>query len=156
MNDNEAKLRRVGELVQAVLEGETDLIAGLANVSAVLMAHLERVNWAGFYILKGKDLVLGPFQGQVACSRIAEGRGVCGRAVQDGRTLLVPNVHEFADHIACDSASNSELVIPLYKKGGAIWGVLDLDSPDLGRFEPAETERLERVGELVSAFVAKF
>ncbi|MDR3276138.1 MAG: GAF domain-containing protein [Treponema sp.] len=144
----------LAELVEAALEDEIDLIAGLANAAAAIKMQLDRVNWAGFYILKGKSLVLGPFQGLPACSRIEEGQGVCGKAAAEGRSLVVSNVHEFPGHIACDAASNAEIVIPLFK-GGAVWGVLDIDSPEFGRFGPAETASLEEAGALVSAFISR-
>jgi GAF domain-containing protein len=139
--------------LEALLEGETDLIAALSNSSALIKAYLEDLNWAGFYILKGKELVLGPFQGLPACSRIGEGKGVCGRAVQEGKALIVADVHAFPGHIACDSASNSEMVIPLFK-GGEIYGVLDLDSPRLNRFSELEADYLGRAGGLISGFLS--
>jgi GAF domain-containing protein len=123
----------------ALLAGEHDLIANLANTSALLFTTLPQLNWAGFYLLRSPDeLVLGPFQGKPACVRIALGRGVCGTAAATRRTVLVPNVHEFPGHIACDSASNSELVLPLL-------GVLDLDSPVLERFDAIDQQGLERI-----------
>src|SRR5262245_37721351 len=103
--------------VVALCDGERDFIANAANVAAVLYHGLPELNWAGFYLLKGADLVLGPFQGQVACVRIGPGRGVCGAAAAAQKTLVVPDVHQFPGHIACDSASNSELVAPLIKDG---------------------------------------
>src|SRR5918999_1039203 len=112
----------------ALIEGETDWIANLANVAALLYHSLADVNWAGFYLLKGDELVLGPFQGLPACIRIPLGRGVCGTAAAQRKTIIVPNVHEFAGHIACDSASNSEIVVPMIR-AGALLGVLDIDSP---------------------------
>ncbi|MDR1930182.1 MAG: GAF domain-containing protein [Treponema sp.] len=124
----------------------------MANVSAAVKLYFDDLNWAGFYILKGKELVLGPFQGSPACARIGEGRGVCGRAARDAKPLIVPDVHAFPGHIACDSASASEMVIPLFKNG-AVFGVLDLDSPSLNRFTGPETEVLIRIGALVSAFL---
>ncbi|MDR2019863.1 MAG: GAF domain-containing protein [Treponema sp.] len=140
------------EVAQAVIAGETDLIAVLANVSAVIMAYLTDINWAGFYLLQGTELVLGPFQGLPACTRIAEGKGVCGKAAAAGKPVIVPNVHEFPGHIACDSNSNAEIVIPLFK-GGGVYGVLDVDSPRLNRFSPPEAEALSRIGGMVSAFL---
>jgi len=118
----------------AVLHGERDGICNLAQTSALLMQLLPELNWAGFYRWQGGSLVLGPFQGRVACVRIALGRGVCGTAAAERRTVLVPNVHEFPGHIACDRASNSEIVVPLLH-AGRLLGVLDLDSPRLGRFD---------------------
>jgi GAF domain-containing protein len=140
------------EAVKAVITGETDLIAALANISALVMAYLPDINWAGFYLLKGTELVLGPFQGLPACSRIAEGKGVCGKAAAAGKPVIVPNVHEFPGHIACDSNSNAEIVIPLFK-GGRVYGVLDVDSPRLNRFSCPEADALTQIGDLVSAFL---
>jgi GAF domain-containing protein len=118
----------------ALLEGETDLIANTANMAALLYHALPDVNWAGFYFLKGGELVLGPFHGQPACVRIAMGRGVCGSAAAARKSLLVRDVHAFPGHIACDAASRSELVVPLVRNG-SVSGVLDLDSPLPGRFD---------------------
>jgi len=129
-----------------VLAGEHDLIANLANTSALLFTSLPQLNWAGFYLLNSpKELVLGPFQGKPACVRIALGRGVCGTAAAERRTVLVPNVHEFPGHIACDSASNSEIVLPLIRANGELLGVLDLDSPVLERFDVIDQQGLERI-----------
>jgi GAF domain-containing protein len=130
----------------ALLAGEHDLIANLANTSALLFTTLPQLNWAGFYLLRSPDeLVLGPFQGKPACVRIALGRGVCGTAAATRRTVLVPNVHEFPGHIACDSASNSEIVLPLIAGNGELLGVLDLDSPVLERFDAIDQQGLERI-----------
>lgn len=115
----------------------------LANASALLYERMPGLNWAGFYLLDGGVLKLGPFQGKVACTTIAEGKGVCGLAAKERRTVLVADVHEFAGHIACDARSRSELVVPLVK-GGELWGVLDLDSPTPGRFVSEEGALLER------------
>ncbi|MDR0590050.1 MAG: GAF domain-containing protein [Spirochaetaceae bacterium] len=142
------------EVVKTVIDGETDLTAVLANISAVIMVYLRDINWAGFYILKGTDLVLGPFQGLPACARIEEGKGVCGKAAAAGKPVIVPNVHEFPGHIACDTQSNAEIVIPLFK-GGRVYGVLDVDSPRLNRFSSPEADALKRIGDLVGAFLEK-
>lgn len=123
---------------------ETDPVANMANMAAVLFNGLENLNWAGFYVLRGDTLVLGPFQGKPACVRIALGKGVCGTAAQTGQTQLVKNVHEFKGHIACDSASNSEIVVPIFKDGH-VWGVLDIDSPVLARFDETDKCYLERI-----------
>jgi GAF domain-containing protein len=128
----------------ALLSGERDRIANLANASALLWQELADLNWAGFYLLKQGELVLGPFQGKPACVRIAIGRGVCGTAAQQRRTIVVPNVHEFPDHIACDSASNSEIVVPLIKNNELL-GVLDIDSPSLNRFDDQDRVGLEQI-----------
>jgi L-methionine (R)-S-oxide reductase len=128
--------------VQALVADERDFIANLANASALLFYSLEDVNWAGFYLLKDGELVVGPFQGRPACVRIALGKGVCGASASNRSTLVVPNVHEFAGHIACDSASNSEIVAPLIRNGELI-GVLDIDSPKFGRFDEEDRAGLE-------------
>jgi GAF domain-containing protein len=141
------------ELVQqarALLEGERDFTANAANLAALLFHSLPDLNWAGFYWLKGGELVLGPFQGKPACVRIALGKGVCGTAAQERRTLIVPDVHAFPGHIACDSASNSEVVVPILAAERVI-GVLDLDSPLLGRFDAADARALEQ---LVQVFLS--
>lgn len=118
--------------------------ANLANVSALLWQALPDINWAGFYKMEDGCLILGPFQGKPACIRIPLGRGVCGTAAAEDRVQLVPNVHDFPGHIACDSASNSEIVVPLHKDGN-IWGVLDIDSPTVGRFTAEDRAGLELV-----------
>lgn len=135
---------------RALFEGERDPVANAANLSALIFHALPDLNWAGFYWMKGGGLVLGPFQGKPACVRIAVGQGVCGTAVRDRRTIVVPDVHAFPGHIACDSASNSEVVVPIVQ-GGRVLGVLDLDSPLRGRFDEEDARGLESV---VQAFVA--
>ena len=134
----------------SLLKGEHDFIANAANFSALLFNSLPNVNWAGFYFLQGEELVLGPFQGNPACVRIPMGQGVCGVAAQQCETIIVPNVHEFPGHIACDVASNSEIVVPLFD-GERLLGVLDLDSPIIGRFDDQDAEGLN---ELATVFVA--
>src|SRR5215213_1489417 len=134
----------------SLLKGENDLIANAANFSALLFNSLPNVNWAGFYFLRGDELVLGPFQGNPACVRIPLGKGVCGVAARQCETIIVPNVHEFPGHIPCDVASNSEIVVPLFD-GERLLGVLDLDSPTIGRFDDQDAEGLN---ELVTVFVA--
>jgi L-methionine (R)-S-oxide reductase len=134
----------------SLLKGEQDFIANAANFSALLFNSLPNVNWAGFYFLQGDELVLGPFQGNPACVRIPMGKGVCGVAAQQCETIIVPNVHEFPGHIACDVASNAEIVVPLFD-GERLLGVLDLDSPTIGRFDDQDAEGLN---ELVTVFVA--
>jgi len=128
--------------LRALIDNETDWIANLANASALLYHSLPDLNWAGFYLLKGEGLIVGPFQGKPACVRIALGAGVCGTAAASRRTVIVRDVHQFAGHIACDSASNSEIVVPLLLAGELI-GVLDLDSPQLARFDEADRDGLE-------------
>ena len=130
--------------VQALFADERDFIANAAQFSAFLYHQVGDLNWAGFYLNRNGQLVLGPFQGQVACVRIPFGKGVCGAAAATGKTQRVEDVHAFPGHIACDSASNSELVIPLVKEGRLI-GVLDLDSPKLARFSEADQVGLERL-----------
>jgi len=152
-NENHAKPKLYASLVVqllSLLKGEHDLIANAANFSALLFNSLPNVNWAGFYFLQDDELVLGPFQGNPACVRIPMGQGVCGVAAQQCETIIVPNVHEFPGHIACDVASNSEIVVPLFD-GERLLGVLDLDSQTIGRFDDQDAEGLN---ELVTVFVA--
>ena len=125
-------------------------IANMANVSALLFESMEDLNWAGFYLLEGETLVLGPFQGKPACIEIPIHKGVCGAAVRENRSQLVPDVHAFPGHIACDCASRSELVVPLFRNG-AVFGVLDLDSPTEGRFSEADRIGLERLAAAIEA-----
>jgi L-methionine (R)-S-oxide reductase len=128
--------------VAALLEHERDGLANGANLSALLFELLPELNWVGLYFLRGEELVLGPFQGKVACVRIALGRGVCGTAARERRTIVVPDVHAFPGHIACDPASRSELVVPL-ASGARVYGVLDLDSPSVARFDDEDARGLE-------------
>ena len=131
--------------LQALIEGESDLTANLANTSALLNLALEDLNWVGFYLLKSpNELVLGPFQGKPACLRIPVGKGVCGTAVASGQTQRVADVHAFVGHIACDGASNSEIVLPIFDQGRVV-AVLDIDSPSLARFDAEDQIGLERV-----------
>ncbi|MBK4997516.1 GAF domain-containing protein [Pseudomonas sp. S37] len=136
--------------VQALFADERDFIANAAQFSAFLYNLVDDLNWAGFYLNRNEQLVLGPFQGQVACVRIPFGKGVCGAAAATRQTQRVEDVHAFPGHIACDSASNSELVIPLVKEGRLI-GVLDLDSPKVGRFSEADQVGLERLAAIFLA-----
>jgi GAF domain-containing protein len=129
--------RELRSQLAALLEGESDQISNAANTSALLYHALPDVNWVGFYFLKQGELVLGPFQGQPACVRIAIGKGVCGMAAKTLQSAVVPDVHAFPGHIACDTASRSELVVPLVKNGVLV-GVLDLDSPSVARFDEAD------------------
>lgn len=147
MNNYPLLLRQL----EGLLSMETDPVANMANMAAVLFNGLENLNWAGFYVLRGDTLVLGPFQGKPACVRISLGKGVCGTAAQTGQTQLVKNVHEFKGHIACDSASNSEIVVPIFKDGH-VWGVLDIDSPVLARFDAADQTYLEQAVELFTKY----
>ncbi len=129
--------------MQALLAGETDRIANAANFSALLYDVLPDLNWVGFYFFDGRELVLGPFQGKPACVRIPLGRGVCGTAAATRTTQRVPDVHAFDGHIACDAASNAEIVVPLVAADGSLIGVLDLDSPKLARFDADDQAGLE-------------
>ena len=151
-----AKTQVYDELITelaGLLAGESDAIATLANTSALLWYRLPDINWAGFYLLQQQQLVLGPFQGRPACVRIALGQGVCGTAAASQQPQLVPDVHQFAGHIACDAASNSEVVVPLFL-AGQLFGVLDVDSPVLGRFDQTDLRGLQRVVEVVEGCLA--
>ncbi|WP_028558894.1 GAF domain-containing protein [Paenibacillus pinihumi] len=138
--------------LQHLIEDEPAPIANLANAAALLNQFLDDVNWVGFYLLEGEDLVLGPFQGLPACTRIPSGKGVCGTAVAKEEAQLVPDVHQFPGHIACDGATNSELVIPLSKDGRTV-GVLDVDSPSFERFDQLDLDYLTRFNEILSPYV---
>jgi L-methionine (R)-S-oxide reductase len=140
--DKAADYARLAQELRALLAGESDLIANAANSAALLFEVLPEVNWAGFYFLKAGELLVGPFQGKPACVRIALGKGVCGTAALQRRTLVVPDVHEFPGHIACDAASRAEIVVPVMA-GDALLGVLDIDSPRVGRFDAADARGLE-------------
>jgi GAF domain-containing protein len=143
--------RELARQLASLLEGERDAIANAANTSALIFMTLPDLNWAGFYFLRdGQELVLGPFQGKPACVRIAVGRGVCGAAAARQRSILVEDVHAFADHIACDSASQSELVVPIMKDGSVL-GVIDLDSPKLARFDADDQAGLEALAAIYVA-----
>ena len=139
--------RELAQMAGGLFAGERDAIANAANLSALLWTGLDRLNWAGFYFLRGPGLVLGPFQGRPACVRIEMGKGVCGTAAQTRQTIIVPDVEEFPGHIACDAASRSELVVPLLG-GGTLLGVLDLDSPDKARFDADDAKGIETLAAL--------
>ena len=136
--------KSIADQIISLAEEERDFVPLLSNVSALIWQSLDRINWAGFYLMDKGSLLLGPFQGKVACIRIKPGRGVCGTAAAEEKTLRVDNVHEFPGHIACDSASNSEIVVPI-RSGGRVVGVLDIDSPDLCRFSEEDEKGLEEV-----------
>ncbi|OAJ66060.1 GAF domain-containing protein [Gluconobacter cerinus] len=136
------------ETVESVVASETDQIANMANIAALLFEALPDINWAGFYLFKDNQLVLGPFQGRLACTRIPLGKGVCGTVAQQKTTLVVPDVHAFPGHIACDAASASEIVVPILHDGNLI-GVLDIDSPVKNRFDAEDQAMIEKI---VSAF----
>lgn len=131
------------EQLKSLIENERNVIANLANASALLHLSLEEINWAGFYLAEGEELILGPFQGKPACIRIPFGKGVCGTAAQTDTAQRIDNVHLFAGHIACDGASNAEIVIPLHKNGKVV-GVLDIDSPVFHRFSETDQQILEQ------------
>ena len=133
----------LAEQIKSLAEDEPNFIPVLSNASAILYDAMPDLNWTGFYLMNKGSLLLGPFQGKVACIRIALGKGVCGTAAGNDETLVVPNVHEFPGHIACDSASNSEIVVPIHKDGKVV-GVLDIDSPKLDRFSEEDKLGLEK------------
>jgi GAF domain-containing protein len=149
-HDKATDYKALAAELQSLLAGEQELIANAANTSALIYDALPRVNWVGFYFLRGAELVVGPFQGKPACVRIALGMGVCGTAAAERRTIVVPDVHAFPGHIACDAASRSEIVVPLIKDGQML-GVLDIDSPDMERFDEVDRLGIER---LVDVFLA--
>ena len=138
------RYREVLPKIRAMLQGETDLIANLANTAAALKQAMGFF-WIGFYLIKDNQLVLGPFQGPPACARIARGQGVCGSAWEQQRTLIVPDVHAFDGHIACASESQSEIVVPMFDDAGKVWGVLDVDSDKLDNFSEVDQEALEQI-----------
>lgn len=142
--------RQLATQLSALIDTEPDWLANLANAAALIYDEMHDVNWAGFYLQKGTDLVLGPFQGKPACVRIPMGKGVCGTAAVQRRTLVVPDVHQFPGHIACDTASRAEIVVP-WISGAKLVGVLDIDSPMLARFDAADAAGLEAVVTLLNA-----
>jgi L-methionine (R)-S-oxide reductase len=137
--------------LRALIEDEPDPIANMANCAALIFNSVPRLNWAGFYLLKGGELVLGPFQGRPACVRIGLGRGVCGAAAEKRTTFRIADVTKFQGHIACDSASRSEIVVPLLTKDSQLIGVLDVDSPELDRFDEEDEAGLREIGKIISA-----
>ena len=138
--------------VQALTEGVPHVVANLANTSAAIWQAMDNINWAGFYLMEQGKLVLGPFQGKPACIEIPVGRGVCGTAVAEQKTQLVYDVHQFPGHIACDSASSSEIVVPIFK-AGQVWGVLDIDSPTVGRFTEEDKAGLEALAKILEQVI---
>ncbi len=146
--DKAALYNELAQELDALLAGEPDAVANAANAAAAIYHALPELNWAGFYFLRGQELVLGPFQGRPACVRIPLGKGVCGTAAAQRQSVLVPDVHAFPGHIACDTASRSELVVPLLA-GNALLGVLDLDSPMLGRFNEIDRAGCERLAGVI-------
>lgn len=149
-DDKPAFYRDLATALDGLLGDEADRVANAANTAALIFATVPDLNWAGFYFLRGGELVVGPFQGQPACVRIAIGRGVCGTAAAERRTVVVADVHAFPGHIACDAASRSELVVPLLH-GDALLGVLDLDSPLPGRFDADDAAGVERLAAIYVA-----
>ncbi|HEX2924748.1 MAG TPA: GAF domain-containing protein [Ruminiclostridium sp.] len=148
-SDKEGMYKLLASQMKSILEGEQNIVANLSNASALLKDALGGINWVGFYLVEKDELVLGPFQGKVACVRIGIGKGVCGTAVKENTTQMVEDVHNFPGHIACDSASNSELVIPL-RSGGKVVGVLDIDSPTIGRFDKSDAAELEKIARIIA------
>ena len=146
MNKTE-KYQSLYKQLESLLDGETDQIANMANMTA-LIHETFGFWWTGFYIVKGEQLVLGPFQGPIACTRIPYGKGVCGTSWQRRETIVVPDVHEFPGHIACSSLSSSEIVVPIFSKG-SVYAVLDIDSKELATFDKTDKEWLERIVELL-------
>ena len=155
--DKPARYRELLPQLTALLDGEPDLIANLANTAAALRECVPAASWIGFYLMRGGELVLGPFQGKVACVRIALGRGVCGTAAAERKTLIVPDVDKFPGHIACDAGSRSEIVVPIFRAGrprdakAEVVAVLDLDSYDPAAFDEADAEGLAPIAELLGA-----
>ena len=147
-DEKQAMYRLMNAQLKALTEGERHPLPNMANAAALLWEHLPDVNWAGFYVMEKGGLMLGPFQGKTACIRIAVGKGVCGTAVAENATQLVKDVHQFPGHIACDSASNSEIVVPL-RKNGTVVGVLDIDSPLFARFDEEDRAGLEEFAKIL-------
>jgi GAF domain-containing protein len=143
--------RELGVQIASLVEGETDAVANMANTAALIFHSVPGLNWAGFYLLKGGELVLGPFQGRVACVRIAFGRGVVGTAAEKRSTIRVGDVNDFPGHIACDSASRSEIVVPLTSSDSYLLGVLDVDSPELDRFDADDEKGFRAIGKIIAA-----
>ena len=149
--DKAARYRELFPQIASLVDGEPDLIANLANIVAALKEAFPIASWVGFYVRRGSELVLGPFQGKIACVRIALGKGVCGTAAAERRTVIVPDVEQFPGHIACDAGSRSEIVVPIVH-GGEVVAVLDLDSYELAAFDAADAEGLAPIAELAATF----
>ena len=143
--------RELASQISALVQDETDAVANMANAAALIFHSVPRLNWVGFYLLKGGELVLGPFQGRVACVRIALGRGVVGTAAEKRTTIRVADVNEFPGHIACDIASKSEIVVPLTSDDSHLIGVLDVDSPEVNRFDADDEEGFRAIGKVIAA-----
>ena len=146
-----ALYRELASQISALIQDETDPVANMANVASLIFHSVPRQNWVGFYLLKGGELVLGPFQGRIACVRIAFGRGVVGTAAEKRTTIRVADVNEFPGHIACDTASRSEIVVPLTSEDAHLLGVLDVDSPELDRFDADDEAGLKAIGQIIAA-----
>lgn len=143
--------RGLASQIRGLIQDETDAVANMANVAALIYHSVPRINWAGFYLLKGGELVLGPFQGRPACVRIAFGRGVVGTAAEKRSTIRVADVNQFPGHIACDTASRSEIVVPLVSADSHLLGVLDVDSPELDRFDAKDEAGFREIGKIIAA-----
>lgn len=152
MEDRESIYKIMLVRLEGMLDSETDWLANLANASALIYENIGNINWAGFYLYKGGELVLGPFQGRKACTRIKMGRGVCGTAAERMETQLVKDVHNFPGHIACDAASNSEVVVPIEVEGKLV-GVLDIDSPFVGRFDELDSKYLQKFVQKLAVYI---
>jgi L-methionine (R)-S-oxide reductase len=150
VKNKQQQYAQLAQQVKAIVAEEQDIIANMANISAILYWALDNVNWVGFYIIKNEQLVLGPFHGQPACIRIPIGKGVCGTAVSQNTIQLIDNVNQFHGHIACDAASNSEIVLPIYQNNQII-AVLDIDSPDIARFDIVDKSGLSQIVDLLQA-----
>ncbi len=146
----EKKYKQLLKDLKQVIEGETNRISVLANAAALLHEVMSHYFWTGFYLVDGDELALGPFQGSVACYRIKKGRGVCGAAWQEKQTQVVPDVEQFPGHIACNSLSRSEIVVPIYQENHEVAAVLDIDSKELGSFDQVDRQYLEQVAQLLS------
>lgn len=150
--DDKARMAELLNFVKIQVDDEKDPLALMSNISAFIMSSTRDLNWAGFYLLKDGELVLGPFQGLPACTRLTLDKGVCAKAFNDKKITKVDDVHEFADHIACDSASESELVVPLFRDG-KVYGVLDLDSPSKNRFTDLEVDTFDKLARLIEKYL---
>lgn len=150
--DDKARMAELLNFVKIQVDDEKDPLALMSNISAFIMSSTRNLNWAGFYLLKDGELVLGPFQGLPACTRLTLDKGVCAKAFNDKKITKVDDVHEFADHIACDSASESELVVPLFRDG-KVYGVLDLDSPSKNRFTDLEVDTFDKLARLIEKYL---
>lgn len=143
--------QQLADQISALVHDETDAVANMANCAALIYYSVPRLNWAGFYLLKGGELVLGPFQGRPACVRIAFGRGVVGTAAEKRSVIRIADVNEFPDHIVCDTASRSEIVVPLVSADSHLLGVLDVDSPELDRFDEQDEAGFRAIGKMIAA-----